>query len=120
MTVSSANLRQGPGVGAAVAGVAYAGDSFRILAVHTGGGWYEITWEARSVWIAAVAGELRGDCASQPVSNVPFQGNSGGAVTPTTELGDDSGSDGNSGGNDDNSGSDDSPEDNELETDEPD
>ncbi len=92
VTVSSANLRLGPGTGYSILGLAYSGDEYPVLAHHTSGEWFEITTESGSAWIAVSVGELNGDCAALPISDRPLIA---GSTTDDGNSGpDDSGGDG--------------------------
>lgn len=68
VTASSANLRAGPGTGYNVVGVAYAGETFAVEQTHTSGAWYVVRTDTESVWVAAVVGQVSGDCSALPVS----------------------------------------------------
>jgi hypothetical protein len=64
----SASLRDGPGTGYTVVGYAYEHDTFDVQATDTTGSWAQV---GEGLWIAVSTGELHGDCANVPVSDLP-------------------------------------------------
>lgn len=113
VTVSSANLREGPGTGYNVAGFGYRDEKFTVIARHTSNVWFQVkTADEREVWIASSVGEVSGGCDDLPVSTLPqLDGGTepasptpGGAVPtvapalPSSPPADDSHSDDDSGG----------------------
>jgi uncharacterized protein YraI len=71
VTVSSVNMRSGPGTGYNVLGFAYSGEEFVVLAQHASADWLEIAANGSRAWIATSVGELSSDCAVLPVSDMP-------------------------------------------------
>ncbi|MBN1202522.1 MAG: hypothetical protein JXJ20_11750 [Anaerolineae bacterium] len=75
VSVSSANLRSAPGLGAVGVGYAYAGEEYLIKEMHESGTWALVSAGDADAWIALSVGELSGNnCDSLPVSTVPFSG----------------------------------------------
>jgi hypothetical protein len=117
VTAISANLREGPGTGYMVAGYGFAGDSYRVSAIHANGEWVEvITADQKTVWVAISVGALAGACDGLPVSNMLYlQGDTGSSATAPPaaggDSGDDGGDDGDGGDNSGDDGIDDEPED---------
>jgi hypothetical protein len=85
VTVSSANLREGPGTGYRALGFTYAGNDFSVAGLHTSETWVEVSTPDGERWIATSTGELRGDCSGVPISDTPLvAGNDSETVaTPT-------------------------------------
>ena len=96
VTVTSANLRSGPGTGYAVIGTAPQGERLRVLAQDASGTWYEVVRvdPPLEAWISASVGTLEGACTDLPVSDLPLLSGSGGdsGSSGSGEHGNDAGS----------------------------
>ncbi len=79
VTVASANLRSGPGVGYAVVASASQGERYPVLARHVSGAWYALSraQAPTEVWAADVVGRLEGTCEGLPTSALPLLSEAG-------------------------------------------
>lgn len=73
VTVSSANLRSGPGTGYSVLDYAYNGETYPVGGSNTLGNWIVIGKDGSSGWISRNLTALSGSCTDLTVFNVPFR-----------------------------------------------
>jgi len=122
VTVSSSNLRSGPGTGYSVLGYGYRGETLVVGGQNPQNNWIVVGTDTGSAWVAVSNVALQGSCAALTVFNIPLRdaqpaplvitttgqtGSSGEYISGgsgSTYQDDDSDDGGDDGGGDDNGG----------------
>ncbi|MEO8393616.1 MAG: SH3 domain-containing protein [Chloroflexota bacterium] len=80
----TANLRSGPGTVYAILSGLPLGQTAQVIAVWTGGGWYEVNFNGQTLWVGGSVVALSGDCTTLP--RVAAPANAPLAPTPTPTI----------------------------------
>ncbi len=80
----TANLRSGPGTIYAILGGLPLGQTAQVIAVWTGGGWYEVNFNGQTLWVGGSVVNLSGDCST--LAQVAAPTNAPLAPTPTPTI----------------------------------
>ncbi|MCL4248456.1 MAG: hypothetical protein KJ065_09960 [Anaerolineae bacterium] len=73
VTLSSVNLRSGPGTGYSVIDYGYRDQTFPVGGINPENNWVVIGTDSGSAWISESVARLDGQCAGLPVFNVPLR-----------------------------------------------
>lgn len=73
VTLSSVNLRSGPGTGYSVIDYGYRDQTFSVGGINPENNWVVIGTDSGSAWISESVARLDGQCAGLPVFNIPLR-----------------------------------------------